>query len=120
MNLPNFKGFKYSLSKEENKLYWDRLDYEIKEFKYFESMETETLTELWKDTSQFIGIRGHGGRAKGLFMKLKLKLKKESGVNSKNVAWLIINEMGKRNKFPNRTQDRDFWVEQLKQRNSCG
>ncbi|MDB4330239.1 hypothetical protein N9948_00740 [bacterium] len=118
MEIPNYKNFKYSLTEEEKDLYKDSFEYEIRRIKYFESFTDEQLREIWSDTTPFITGGRHGGKATGLFAKLKIKIKKGSAINPKIIAALIMDEMKKRGIMGERSYE--MTMERLKRRNICG
>ena len=114
MKVPNYVNFKYTVSLEEKEFYRDFYTFEIKEAKYFEILDTYLLKSILTNTYGFIS----GGKAKGGFMKLKLKFKKDGGINPKWLAQQILNELHKRKEL----NDCDFkmWKDRLALRKNCG
>ena len=122
MEIPNYKNFKYTLTKEEKEKYKDLFNYEIIRIKYFESFSDTLLNRLWPSTRNFIC----GDKPTGDFVKLKLKIKKRSAINPKIIASCILEEMVKRelmvyvNSHNTPNEIYDFWMQKLKDRNICG
>lgn len=89
--IPSYSAFTYELTDEEKEEYKDLNDYLIKDIKYIESFDDETL-RLAK-----LGMNLMGGKQRGMFVKIKKKMKQGDYFDPLILYKLIIKEMNKRN-----------------------